>query len=368
MHLENISLINFKNYAESHFGFCPDINCILGDNGSGKTNLLDAIYYLSLTKSFFNAFDLQNIRFDTGFFGIKGSFFKDHETFMVTCKLHNSGKKEILLDDNIYEKMTDHIGMFPVVMIAPNDTDIVRGGSEIRRKFFDGVISQVDRPYLAELLKYNRALKRRNSLLKQFGDQGPIDPDLVGGYDRIIIDSGQIINERRQALVRQFNPVFNVCYESIAGRKEKVDIHYISDTPQEDFARKFRLNLSIDRQNRRTMMGIHKDEFEFTIDGNSLRKYGSQGQQKSFLIAMKLAQFELIRQESGLKPILLLDDIFDKLDDKRITRLMNLVNRHNFGQLFITDARPERTLAIIKGLDCEKSISYLENGNRIKHQ
>ena len=366
MHLENISLINFKNYAESHFGFCPDINCIMGDNGSGKTNLLDAIYYLSLTKSFFNAYDLQNIRFDSDFFGIKGSFFKDNENYSVTCKLQGSGKKEILLDDNSYDRIADHIGTFPVVMIAPNDTDIIRGGSELRRKFFDGVISQIDRPYLSELLKYNRALKRRNSLLKQFAEQKSFDRDLLGGYDRIIIDSGMKIFERRKALVEQFDPVFNDCYESIAGLREKVEIQYVSDCAMPDFAGKFRSNFLQDRQNRRTMNGIHKDEFEFMINENSLRKFGSQGQQKSFLIAMKLTQFELIRQDKGFKPILLLDDIFDKLDDKRINNLMNLVNRHNYGQLFITDARPERTLAIIEDIDCEKSITYLENGKVLK--
>ena len=340
MHLENINLINFKNYAESHFGFCPDINCIMGDNGSGKTNLLDAIYYLSLTKSFFNAYDLQNIRFNCDFFGIKGSFSRDNESLAVTCKLQNSGKKEILLDDSSYDRITDHIGAFPVVMIAPNDTDTIRGGSELRRKFFDGVISQVDRPYLSELLKYNRALKRRNILLKQFAEQGSFDRDLVGGYDRIIIESGREIYDCRNSMVTRFNPVFNDCYESIAGLREKVEIQYVSDCAQPDFADKFRANFLPDRQNRRTIMGTHKDEYEFLINGNSLKKYGSQGQQKSFLIAMKLAQFELIRQDKGFKPILLLDDIFDKLDDKRINNLMNLVNRHNYGQLFITDARP----------------------------
>jgi DNA replication and repair protein RecF len=360
MHLENISLVNFKNYAEAHFSFCPDINCIMGDNGSGKTNLLDAIYYLSLTKSFFNTNDPQNIRFETDFFGIRGSFSKDGKSPSVTCKLQISGKKEILIDDNSYERITDHIGAFPVVMIAPNDTDIIRGSSELRRKFFDGVISQVDRPYLSELLRYNRALKRRNSLLKYFAVQGAFDPDLIGGYDRIIIDSGRNIFEHRKSMIARFNPVFNDCYETMAGKREKVEIDYLSDSAEENFAETFRLNITNDRQNRRTGLGIHKDEFEFLINGISLRKFGSQGQQKSFLIALKLTQFELIRQDKGFKPILLLDDIFDKLDDKRINNLMNLVNRHNFGQLFITDARPERTLAIIHDLDCERTIAYLE--------
>jgi DNA replication and repair protein RecF len=365
MHLENISLVNFKNYQESHFGFCGDINGILGDNGSGKTNLLDAIYYLSLTKSFFNGSDIQSIRFGSDFFAIKGSFRKDGETFTVTCRLKNTEKKEILLEDNIYNKNTDHIGNFPVVLIAPNDTDMIRGGSELRRKFFDGILSQVDRPFLTELLKYNQALKRRNSLLKQFVEKNFFDSDLLDSYDRLILESGEKINEKRQSLIDRLLPLFEESYAAIAGKKEKVAIKYLSDWQEITFPEKFKLSRQQDLLNRRTIQGAHRDDFDFMSDQVSLRKYGSQGQQKSFLIALKLTQFELIRREKGFKPILLLDDIFDKLDDKRIQKLMNLVIRHDFGQIFITDARPERTLSIIGGIKCEKKLIYLSNNDPV---
>ncbi len=362
MHLENISLINFKNYAETHFSFCPDINCILGDNGSGKTNLLDAIYYLSLTKSFFHSSDAQNIRFGCDFFGLKGSFNKDGKNSSVTCKLKGNDKKEFSIEENVYERYTDHIGTFPVVMIAPNDTDMIRGSSDLRRKFFDGVLSQVDKPFLDKLLKYNRALRRRNSLLKQFGEGNYFDGDLLESYDRIVLATGEKIFNQRKELTGRFIPVFNEWYETIAGKKEIVEIIYQSDWEDPDFPVRYRKNIELDRMNRRTMLGVHKDDFEYSLNSKSLRKFGSQGQQKSLLVALKLTQFELIRESKGFKPILLLDDIFDKLDDKRIKKLMNLVNRHNFGQIFITDARPERTLSIIHDLDCEKKILYLENG------
>ncbi len=361
MHLENLRLINFKTYVQSRFEFCRDINCILGDNGSGKTNLLDGIYYLSLTKSFFHSSDVQNIRFGCEFFGLKGTFFRDNKSQAVSCKLRNNDKKEISLEDSIYDKNTDHIGTFPVVMIAPNDTDMIRGGSDLRRKFFDGVLSQLDRNYLSDLLKYNRALKQRNSLLKLAAEKNYFDKDLIESYDAIIMETGLKIFRERQSLMSRFHPVFGEWYKTMAGEEEKVEIEYLSDLSDPDFGGRFKSHLEIDRQSRRTMLGIHRDDFDFIIKSKSLRKFGSQGQQKSFLVALKLAQFELIRKEKEVKPILLLDDIFDKLDDKRIMHLMKLVNSHSFGQIFITDARPERTLSVITGLDCEKKMIYLES-------
>jgi DNA replication and repair protein RecF len=363
MHLENISLVNFKNYKESHFEFCGDINGILGENGCGKTNLLDAIYYLSLTKSYFNTPDLQSVRFGCGDFAIKGNFNRDDEIFKITCRLKNNERKEILLEENIYEKNADHVGSFPVVMIAPNDTDMIRGGSEFRRKFFDGILSQVRRPFLTELIKYNQALKRRNLLLKEFAERNYCDTDLLDVYDRLIIESGAIIFENRKSWISRFNPLFEESYAAIAGKNEKVMIHYTSDLMNEGFPERFPSLRTFDLQYRRTTQGVHRDDLDFSINDRSLRKFGSQGQQKSFLIALKLAQFELIRQEKGFKPILLMDDIFDKLDDKRISKLMVLVNRHNFGQIFITDARPERTLGIISRIKCEKKMIYLSNGS-----
>ncbi len=362
MHLENISLVNFKNYTESHFSFCEDINGILGDNGSGKTNLLDAIYYLSLTKSFFSSSDLHSVRFESDFFAIKGNFHRDGETFGITCRFRNNEKKEVLLENNIYDRNLDHIGNFPVVLIAPNDIDMIRGGGELRRKFFDGILSQSDKAYLFELLKYNQALRRRNSLLKQFGDENFFDSDLLDGYDRLIIGSGGLIFQKRKPLVDHFCSLFRENYEAIAGQKENVTINYISDLHTGEFPEKFRASRDQDREFRRTSMGVHRDDFELLLNDKSLRRFGSQGQQKSFLIAMKLTQFQVISEQKGFKPILLLDDIFDKLDDQRIGKLMMLVNRHDFGQIFITDARPERTLGIINNTTCKKKMIYLVNG------
>lgn len=361
MHLENISLVNFRNYKESHFSFSGNINGILGYNGSGKTNLLDAIYYLSLTKSYFNSSDIQSIRFGSDYFALRGTFRKNSESATVTCRFHRAEKKEFILNECNYEKNTDHVGLFPVVMIAPNDTDIVRGGSELRRKFFDSVLAQTDRIYLAEILKYNQALKRRNSLLSQLGESRIPDHDLIDSYDYYLLDSGFKIFRYRTELLQRFIPVFLESYETIAGQKEKNEIRYLSDWEDHDFSSKFKSFRDQDILNRRTLRGIHKDEFDFLINGYPLRKFGSQGQQKSFLIALKLAQFELIRKANAFKPILLLDDIFDKLDEERIKKLISLVNRHNFGQIFITDARPERTHSILEEVNSEKKMIYLDN-------
>ncbi len=362
MWLEKIGLLNFKNYENLNLNFSDQINCLVGENGSGKTNLLDAIYYLSLSKSAFSAEEFHNIRHGADFFSLKGEFHLQDEAYTVQFSLQRGKKKEVRNSKINYEKINEHIGLFPVVLIAPNDTDIIREGSENRRKFFDGILSQIDAAYLEALLKYNYLLKQRNSLLKQFTERNYFDYDLLESYDHPLILLGNEIYEKRKLFNTHFQPIFLKHYNFLSEKKELVRIEYQSDHETADFPELFKNSIPKDRILQRTSKGIHKDDYLFEIDGFPIKKFGSQGQQKSFLIALKLAQFEVIKNTKETKPILLLDDIFDKLDDLRIKKLTQLMVDKTFGQLFITDARPERTLSLFGPIDVEKQIVYIKNG------
>ncbi len=383
MHLESLELLNFKNYEEIKLQFSPEINCLVGSNGSGKTNMLDAIHYLSLTKSAFNAIDSQNIKHEADFMVIRGSFrsgdpkkgepeSKDtstgqagkqakHET--IQCSLQQGQRKIFRHNKKVYDKISEHIGRYPVVFIAPNDTDVIREGSETRRKFFDSILSQIDQQYLQWLLQYNHNLKQRNSLLKQFADRNSFDKDLLEPYNQHLLRLGTALLGARKNFLHEYLPFFLSHYHNLSEGKEEVSIRYESNLdvskPEAVLQNSLRRDLILQRSN----IGIHKDDYVFEIDGHPLKKFGSQGQQKSFVIALKLAQFDLIRQHKGFKPILLLDDIFDKLDDQRIAKLMELVSGHTFGQLFVTDARPERTERIFEQLiNTEVMIYNIANG------
>lgn len=362
MHLHKLHLVNFKNYSLAELDFSAGINCFVGDNGSGKTNLLDAIHYLSLSKSAFNSVDQQNIRHGEVFFGINGKFIKHEETTKVQCSLKTGEKKSLKLDGKPYEKISEHIGAFPCILIAPNDTDVIREGSEERRRFFDSLLSQVDKVYLDELLRYNRALKHRNALLKLFAEQHIRDPDRLEPFTVQLIQSGKLIYQKRRALIEAFEPIFQRHYQFLTESSEIVSLRYTSELSDEDYEKQFQEQVSKDIAYHRTTMGTHTDDFVFKIEGRALKKFGSQGQQKSYLIALKLAQFELITSWIGIKPLLLLDDIFDKLDDKRINKLMEMVASDTFGQLFVTDARPERTLTIFANLPTEITIFKVNKG------
>ena len=362
MHLENISLTCFKNYAECTLNFSPDINCILGPNGSGKTNMLDAIHYLSLTKSAFNTIDQQNIKHQQEFFSIRGTFVQDQKNYRVQCSCQYGSKKTVKKDNVVYTRLSDHVGLFPSVLITPYDTDILREGSAIRRKFMDSIISQVDAQYLKCLLKYQRLLSQRNKLLKDFGSKYAFDPHLLSSYDQPMLELIKIIADRRVEFMEQFLPVFKNYYRILSDEQDEVDICYHSDVLDDEFPTKFISNHQRDLNLQRTSLGIHKDDLKCSIDGFSVRKFGSQGQLKSFVIAMRLAQFEVIKQQKGFKPILLLDDIFDKLDDRRIAKLMEMVSGHLFGQIFLTDARPERTSRILENLSAEIRKFSVEKG------
>ena len=362
MYLKNLYLANFKNYMEADIDFLKDINALVGDNGSGKTNLLDAIYFLSMTKSAFNHSDGQCIRHGQDYYSIIGRFVIDGKTHTVGNSLVRGKRKKITIDENPVEKAMEIIGSYPVVMVAPNHQNLITDGGETRRKFFDSILSQLDRNYLTSLLQYNHAVKQRNSLLKQFAESGKTDPDMLESYDRIILPKGRELCREREQFSKSFLQKIVRHYRYLTDGKEQIDLRYQSSFLSDDYESTYRNSLEKDLILQRTTTGIHRDDYIFIMDDQPLKKYGSQGQQKSFIIALKLAHFDVIHEKKGIKPILLLDDIFDKLDDKRIGKLTNMIEDHEFGQVFITDARPERTTHFLEKLSLEKKIFHIKNG------
>lgn len=363
MRLEKLSLFNFKNYEEAQLSFTGDIQCFLGRNGSGKTNLLDAIYYLSFTKSALSSSDSQNIRLSQGQFFIKGTFSRHQKTTEVVCAFQQGQKKVIRENDIDYTKVAEHIGKYPAVMVAPQDIELIWDGSEVRRKFFDSLISQLDRPYLDHLITYTGYLKQRNSALRFFSEKGRLDHDLLEGYDQKLLPAADYIYNKRKEFVGEFVPRLVRHYQFLSGdAQEEVTVTYRSDLAEMGWRDALKKNLTRDLALQRTTTGVHRDDFLFFLNGNELKRFGSQGQQKSFLIGLKLAEFESITRIKSLKPLLLLDDIFDKLDDLRINKLMQLVAHDTFGQIFITDARPARTREIISEAGLQPGIYAVEGG------
>jgi DNA replication and repair protein RecF len=342
MYLQQLSVINFKNYEEAGLTFSDGVNAFLGNNGAGKTNLLDAIHYLSLCKSYFNPIDSQQIKQGTDFFIITGTFNKNDQIENVAVSVKRNQKKQFKRNKKDYQRLADHIGLLPLVMVSPYDISIIIEGSEERRKFIDNVISQTDNTYLDELINYNKVLANRNALLKLIADTGRYDPSLLEVMDEQLIVSGNRIFEKRRLFMEAFTPIFNKHYQFLSDNAEQVELIYESQLLNDNFGALLKKNLERDRVLERTTAGIHKDELQFAIHGMPMKKFGSQGQQKSFLIALKLAQYSFLDQQKGFKPLLLLDDIFDKLDDLRVTKLMQMVSNHDFGQVFITDTSAGR--------------------------
>ncbi|MCH7401390.1 DNA replication/repair protein RecF [Belliella kenyensis] len=370
MHLKNLHLNQFKNYKSAKLEFSEEINCMTGINGSGKTNLLDAIHYLCLTKSAFNTQDNQNILHNQDFFSLFGSFESEGGSLDVRCIVESGKKKQLLQNGKILEKMSDHVGTLPVVLIAPDDTSLIKEGSEERRRFFDSMLCQLDKSYMNALVRYQHFLKQRNALLKQFAENGRVNKLLIEPYDVELIRLSRQISMARKEFIETYRPILLDHYAEIAQSRENVGIQYTTTCLEDTFEQQFVQNQSRDILLRRTSAGIHKDDFVFEIDQYPIKKFGSQGQQKSFLIALKLAQFEIFYTKKSTKPILLLDDIFDKLDDHRIEKLMLLVGDHRFGQLFITDARPERSIQILKGMKAHVKFFRVNQGviEEIPHQ
>lgn len=336
---------------------------MVGLNGSGKTNLLDAIHYLSFTKSFLNTSDSNNIRHGTDFFLIRGLFdFAEGKQHEVACQVQVGQKKTFREDGRDSEKLSEHIGKYPVVLISPSDVDLVKEGSEARRKFFDSMISQIDHPYLLALMEYHHCLKQRNGLLRMFQERHYKDLDLLESYNQQMARSGMYIFQKRKEFIVEFLPLLNASYNYLVDQKEEAVLSYQSQFFETDFLTALNQSLDKDLLLQRTSVGIHRDDYRFEFAHGELKKLASQGQQKSFLVALKLANMEVIKRHKGFNPILLLDDIFDKLDDIRIGRLLQIVTEPGFGQLFITDAGPERTMDLIRHLQLQADIFEVKNG------
>lgn len=360
MILQKLRLYNFKNYGELSLNLGGSAYCLFGRNGSGKTNLLDAIYYLSFTKSAVTA-DGFVVKKDENQFLVKGEFLMNGHTADVTCALNN-GKKTIQENGQTYARFSEHIGKYPTVWVAPQDIELIWGGSELRRKFFDSLICQLDRQYLDMLIVYTNQLKQRNGLLK-LSQTGRLDRDLLATYDQRLTESGNYIYQTRKNFLLEFLPTFKAHYRFLSDSElEPVSIQYRSELDTSDFGTILSQNIERDLLLQRTSSGVHRDEFSFLLADVEIKKTGSQGQQKSFLIGLKLAEFEMIAQQKQIKPILLLDDIFDKLDDTRIKKLIELVARGTFGQLFITDARPDRSQEILGDAGIKAEVFTIESG------
>ena len=342
MFLKSLHLINFKNCSESTFQLSPKVNCFLGENGEGKTNILDAIYYLSYCKSYFNLADSQNIKHGEAFFVIQGLYDLNSEELEIYCGLKKGNKKAFKKNKKEYLRLSDHIGLLPLVMISPSDSNLISEGSETRRKFIDSIISQFDKQYLEELIQYNKALIHRNALLKQFAEGMPFNAELLYLWDLKLIEPGNYIFKKRQAFLSEFVQLFSTYFKIISNGKEEVGIEYKSELIEHNFEELLKNNQSRDRKAQLSLSGIHKDDVLFTLGEFPIKKIGSQGQQKSFLIALKLAQYYYLAQIKKYPPILLLDDIFDKLDETRVQRLMQLVTNPEFGQVFITDTGTQK--------------------------
>ena len=356
MYIKDIQLINFKNYSERTFEFSQGVNCILGLNGVGKTNLLDAIHYLSMTKSYFNSVDYQSIRHEEAFFAIHGNFvIEDVEgTTKVSCVQQKEKRKIVKINQKEYDRLAEHIGNFPSVMISPYDTDYINGNSDVRRKYFDSAISQFDKIYLDNLISYNKILLQRNALLKYFSEKNTFNEPEISIWNDRMAECGTKIFETRKRFLANFLPVFNRFF-AIITPNEAVSIEYKSQLHEDDFCSLLTKNQQKDLFSQHSSVGIHKDDFLFTMNNFSVKKFCSQGQQKSFLVVLKLAQYEYIKQIKGKKPLLLLDDVFDKLDQSRIVQLIGLVASNHFGQVFITDTHKKRTIELFNG----KGIDYL---------
>lgn len=348
MLLKSLSLLNYKNFNSVNFEFDSKINCLVGHNGVGKTNVLDGIYHLSFGKSYFNPITSQNINHDADFFVIEGNFEKNDREEQIIVSAKRGQKKVIKRNNKPYEKFSEHIGFIPTVIISPADRDLIIEGSETRRKFIDGVISQSDNLYLNSLINYGKLLAQRNSLLKYFAANHTFDRDTLSVYDQQLEELGNVLYEKRKAFLETFIPIFQKRYSTISNEREEVSITYKSQLADSSFKELLEDNLQKDMALQYTGVGTHKDDLVFEIEGHPIKKFGSQGQQKSFLIALKLAQFDFIKDLNKVSPILLMDDVFDKLDENRVAHIVELVATNELGQLFISDTHADRTEKVVK--------------------
>jgi DNA replication and repair protein RecF len=363
MYLRKLNLVNFKNYEQLDIELCEKINCFVGDNGAGKTNLLDAVYYLSLTKSYFNTIDTQNITNGQDFFMIQGEYERDGTKENIYCGVAKDKRKQFKRNNKEYQKLSLHVGLIPVVMISPADSSLIIEGSDVRRKFINGVISQYSIEYLDTVIRYNRALIQRNILLKDFGRTGTFNREYLEVWDAQLIDSGQFIYEKRLEFARKFQPIFQSYYKTISESQEKVGLVYQSQLNEGNFKQLLEKSLEKDRILQYTTVGIHKDDLLMKMNSFPIKRNGSQGQQKTYLVALKFAEFDFIKELNGIAPVLLLDDIFDKFDSKRVRQIISLVSDKHFGQIFITDTNQDRAVSILKEISADHKVFRVENGH-----
>jgi DNA replication and repair protein RecF len=366
MHLKSLSLVNFKNYEQLEVPFSQKINCFVGENGVGKTNVLDAIHYLALCKSNLNPVDTQNIRYDQEFCVIQGIFDRMGKEENIYCGIRKQKKKQFKRNQKEYPKLSEHIGLIPLVMVSPADSLLINGGSEERRRFMNGVIAQYSRVYLDNLINYNHALAQRNKLLKDFASSGQFNQEMLEVWDEQLVRYGAPIFEERVSFVEALLPVFGSYYEHVSGKREKVTLHYQTQLLETDFSKGLAASRMKDRIVQYSTFGVHKDDLGMDLEGYSLKKSGSQGQQKTFLVALKLAEFEYIRRLTDIRPILLLDDIFDKFDVRRVKQIISLVAENNFGQIFITDTNENRLLGILASLPAEHRVYRIDLSGRLE--
>ncbi len=366
MYLKNLSIVNFKNYAQADLEFSSRINCFVGNNGVGKTNLLDAIHYLALCKSYFNPVDSQNIMHNQDFSVIQGEFERNDRPEGIYCGIQRNKRKQFRRNKKDYPRLSDHIGLFPLVMISPSDSSLILDGGEERRKFMNGVISQYDKIYLEDVIRYNHILIQRNKLLKQIAGDSVKGGEMLDIYNEQLSGYGQSIFEKRKAFIENLVPVFSRFYTYISGGTEDTGLRYESQLLKKEMLPLLREGLHKDCVLQYTTEGIHRDDLDMLLEGFPLRKVGSQGQQKTYQVALKLGKFEFIRQVSGITPVLLLDDIFDKFDAVRVEQIIRLVSENDFGQIFITDTAEPRMKAMLERIGTDHKMFVIDDHQKIR--
>ena len=358
MILNSLSILNYKNIAEASLSFSDKVNCFLGNNGMGKTNLLDAIYYLSTCKSALSASDSTTIRFGEDAMLLQGNYTRLGKKEVVACAIQ-AGRKKMKRNGKEYKRLSEHIGLLPLVLVSPQDWDMIVGGSESRRRLIDRIIAQANHEYLDALIRYNRALEQRNSMLKQ----GYSDPLLYESVDAYIVDAANEIYEGRRRWIDQFTPVFMQFYNAIGGNNETVSLDYRSELNDAPAEKILAANFERDRALGFTSGGVHRDDIELMLGNALMRKTGSQGQCKTYTIALRLAQFDFLRSQSSVTPLLLLDDIFDKLDSERVANIMRIVSSPTFGQIFISDTNRQHIDETIAAIGSDYRIFSVASGS-----
>lgn len=359
MRLISLSILNYKNIREAELEFSPKINCFIGNNGMGKTNILDAIYFLSFCKSHSNSIDSQNIFHHAEFCFIKGEYLLGENKEEIYCGIKHRQKKQFKRNKKEYDRLSDHIGLLPLVLVSPDDSVLISEGSDERRKFIDGVISQYNKTYLNQLIQYNNALKQRNALIKS---EFQVDESLLEIWEDQMALYGTYIYEQRKKFIDEFVPIFQNFYSYISGGNEQISLTYHSQHEGQDIKSRMIETRERDRILGYSTQGIHKDELEMLLEDYPIKRVGSQGQNKTYLISLKLAQFDFLKRTHNLSPLLLLDDIFDKLDSGRVKKIVELVSGETFGQIFITDTNREHLDLILKQLGQDATIFRVENG------